>query len=454
MKQLINLIREIIGRGQERSIKAKKNILFSFLIRGGSMLVSFFLIRLTVGYVGNEEYGIWMTLSSFVAWFGFFDIGLGNGLRNKFAEALAKNQHDLARTYISTSYAGLLIIFGGVLVIFLIVFPFVDWVMVFNTSPELGKSLKYLILIVFVFFIFRLVLGLIGIILMADQRPALGGIIDPVSNVFILLIIFILTKTTEGSLLYLGLTLSAVPVVVMLAANIFFFSEKYKKYKPSLRYVKMSHFKDLINLGFRFFIIQIAVLIIFSTDNMIITQVIDPGQVTPYEISRRYFGFAAMAFGIILKPFWSAFTEAIVKQDTNWIKGVMHKLRILWIFLVLGLIGMVFISNWFIDIWLAGKVTVPFSLAFFMAVYFMIASWNDIHVQFINGSGKIKFQFYASIVLAIVNIPLSIWLAKDMGLGTTGVILGTCLTLLPGVIINPYQVSLILNKKDRGIWSK
>ena len=40
-----------------------------------------------------------LTLSSIIGWFAFFDIGFGNGLRNKFAEAIAKGDHQLG-TYL------------------------------------------------------------------------------------------------------------------------------------------------------------------------------------------------------------------------------------------------------------------------------------------------------------------------------------------------------------------
>lgn len=454
MKNPIKQILPFINKGEIRSVKAKKNILLSFAIRGVSIFVSFYLVRITIGYVGPEEYGIWITLSTFIAWFGFFDIGIGNGFRNKFTEALAIKNYDLAKTYVSTAYAGMAIILGGLAVLFLIIFPFIDWVVVFNSSPELANSLKYLVLIVLMFFILRLVLGMISIILIADQRPALGGIIDPIGNFIILIIIIVLTKTTEGSLLYLGITLSVVPALVVFFANLYFFKKDYKIYKPSTKYVDFKHFKNMLNLGVRFFIIQIAVLIIFSTDNMIITQVIGPEEVTPYDVARRYTGIAAMVFSLILRPFWSAFTEAIAKDDTKWIKGVLSKLKFLWLLLVFGIIFLIVISDWAYNIWLGDKIEVPLILTIFMGLFVIITKWNEIFVQFINGSSKVTLQYYLSIILAILNIPVSIFLADNMGMGATGVILGTCIVLTPGILLNPYQAYLIINKKDRGIWSK
>lgn len=87
---LANFIKNIGGfvtKGHQRSVKAKKNIFASFIIKGTSILIGFYMVPLTIGYVDKEQYGVWLTLSSVVGWFSFFDIGLGNGLRNKLAVA-------------------------------------------------------------------------------------------------------------------------------------------------------------------------------------------------------------------------------------------------------------------------------------------------------------------------------------------------------------------------------
>lgn len=55
-----------------RSSKILKHIGLNFLYKGGSILISFFFIPLSIRYLGSEGYGIWLTLFSFIAWFNFF----------------------------------------------------------------------------------------------------------------------------------------------------------------------------------------------------------------------------------------------------------------------------------------------------------------------------------------------------------------------------------------------
>ena len=128
-----------LNSGHARSIKAKKNILASIVLKVVNVGLNFIYIPLLLDYLGQDDYGVWLTISSTVTWFGFFDIGLGNGLRNKLAIALANNDYTLAKKYISTTYAVLSIIALVVIIIFSFISRYLNWNSIFNThsiNPE------------------------------------------------------------------------------------------------------------------------------------------------------------------------------------------------------------------------------------------------------------------------------------------------------------------------------
>jgi len=452
-KYLPYKIKNFLSAGHSRSIRAKKNIFASFGLKGISILISFLLVPLVLNYIDITKYGIWLTLSSIIGWFGFFDIGLGNGLRNKFAEAIAKDQKELARIYVSTTYAILFIIIGIVYFLFLIINPLLNWTKILNTPLEMGNELSKLIIIVFTFFCIKFILQLIGIVILADQKPAINNSFNVIANSLSLLIIFILTKTTNGSLLYLGTTLSVSPVIVLLIASFVFYNKDYSYCKPSFKYVDFKYFKSLESLGVKFFILQIACIVIFATDNIIITQILGPVEVTPYNIAFKYFGIPIMVFTIIITPFWSAFTEAYTKNDIHWIKNSIQKIIKIWMLVVVGVIVLLVISNQFYLIWVGEKVQVPFLLSAFMGLYAIIITWNNIFAYFINGVGKIKLQMYYGVIAMVINIPISIFFAKNLEMGSAGVILGTCCSLIIGSFFAPIQTIKIIKGNAKGIWN-
>lgn len=454
--QLYKYSRQLIGlgTGNERSNLIKKNISASFIIKGLNILIGLVLVPMTINYIDPTRYGIWITISSIVAWFGFFNIGLDNGLRNRFTEALAKGNNLLARVYVSTTYALLIIIITIVLFLFFVISPLINWNIILNADFDIisNKELNLLVIIVITFFCIQFVLKLITTILTADQKPALASIFDLFGKILSLIIIFILIKTTTGNLIYLGIALSSTSTLVLLASSIWFYRKKYKIYRPSFKYIDFSKSKDLLNLGLKFFFIQIAGVLLYQTNNIIISQLFGPENVTPYNISFKYFSVLMMVFSIIMTPLWSAFTDAWVKMEIEWIKRIMKKLFRLWGLLVIVGLFMLLISQFVYDFWIGDKVQIPFLMSLLIVLWVLINTWNGIFSQFLNGVGKIKLQMYLGLIAAIINIPLSIFLGKEIGI--EGVLSANLIVLIAGIIIYPIQYNKIINNRASGIWNK
>jgi len=89
-----------------------------------------------------------------------------------------------------------------------------------------------------------------------------------------------------------------------------------------------------------------------------------------------------------------------------------------------------------------------------MAIWVLIASWTSIFGNFLSGVGKIRLSLYHSFAMIVINIPLSIFLAKYLNLGSAGVIIGTCLCVLPQVFLHPMQYKKIITNTATGIWGK
>ncbi|WP_129365279.1 lipopolysaccharide biosynthesis protein [Lutibacter sp. HS1-25] len=454
MKELISKIYSKLGIKSQRTQGITKHVLLSFIYRGGSIASSFLLVPLTINYLDTENYGIWLTLSSFIGWFAFFDIGLGHGLRNKFSESKAQDKLELAQAYVSTAYFTIGSICLGLIFLFLGLNSFVDWTVVFNTDRSLQTQLSILMPVVFSFFCLQMVVTLITTIYIADQKPSVQGKVGFFTQVSSLIFIYLLTQTNESSLLIFGTIFSALPVIILLFLNFFAFSKTYKDFKPKFSLWKKIYLKDIFGLGFKFFIIQMCGIILFSTDNLIISNIFNPEKVVPYNIAFKYFSVANMVASIILMPYWSSISEAFTKGEYDWIKKSMNSL----IKITFGLIGLLFVmlivSPIVYKIWIGDSVIISFTLSIFMALYFAVTIFYGPYTYFINGTGKVTIQLYSLLATAIINIPLSIFLAKNLNLGVTGVILATIICLIPHVILSPLQYLKIINHRAYGIWNK
>lgn len=454
LKVYTRIIESLI-KGHERSVRAKKNILASFLIKSLSIAFSLIIVPLTINYINTSRYGIWLTISSIVGWFSFFDIGLTQGLRNKFAEAKAAGDDHMAQVYVSTTYALLGIIFSTIWILFLLVNPLLDWSSLLKVDPVMKEEVSRLAIIVFTFFCFTFVLKIITTILIADQKPAISSLIDLQGQLLSLLIIIILVKTTEGSLIKLGLAFCISPVLVLIAASLFLFNGKYKRYKPSISKIKFRYVKDLFNLGIAFFIIQFANIFQFQTANVIIARNFNTADVTSYNIVYRYFGILNMIFVIFLTPFWSASTEAYMKNDMGWIKNGIKRYNQLNIIMIIAGVVMLVFSDTAYRLWLGeGTVEISFLLSLCGFIFFNTSIFGGKYVSFLNGISALRIQFLACIISPILYIASALIMIKHLGMGVHALFIASIITNFNTFLLAPIQYYMIVVKGKRGIWTK
>ena len=453
IRNLLIQIKNIFTKGHERSLRAKKNIALSIIIKILNKGIGILLVPIVLNYLDQTRYGIWLTMSSIVACVGFLDIGLGNGLRNKFAEAKAQGEDEKACIYVSTTYAILSIIMSVFFIIFLIANRYLPWSKILNVGQEINADLSTLALIVFGFFSLKFIVNLVTTIIVADQKPAILDAIQLSGQILILLTIYFFTKTMPSSLIYMGLAYTGLPVFVIVISSFYFYTGMYKQYRPSIKFVDFKYAKDLFSLGWKFFIIQIAVVILFTTDNIIIAQLFGPEQVTTYQIAHKYFNIPLIFFLLFSRTLWSAVTEAYSKNDFKWIKNFVKKLQKIWVFFVGGILLMLVISPFFFKIWIGDRVYIPFLLSTVWALFVILQTYNSIFTGFINGVGKLKIQLIITFFSIFANIPLSILFAKYFGLGISGVIIATSISILISTITKTIQYKKIINHTASGIWN-
>ncbi len=441
-------------KGNQRSLNAKKNIIGALLVKGLSIIIGLVLVPLTIHYINPSQYGIWLTLSSMIAWISFFDIGFTHGLRNKFAEAKARGDKSVAKIYISTTYYYISIIFILLWIFLMAVNQLISWHSLLSLPPAMEKEVSELAMLIFTYFCLQFIFRVINTILTANQQPAMASLIDMLGQLFALLIIITLTKLTNGSLLYLGLAVGIAPTLILLAANIYFFKTKFKDYRPSLKYVKKEYAKDIMKLGLKFFVLQVSAIIQFETSLFLIAHYFGTEEVTNYNIAFKYFSVLMMGFTILLSPLWSGVTDAYSSGEVTWIKNAVKKyLLILIPFLVTGII-MLMAADKVYELWIGKNIVhIDFNISLLCLIFFSTTMFASIFVSVINGIGALRIQFFTAIVGSICFFGLSLLFIKYFHLGVQSIILSSIITNVFGYIIAPIQFYNIFYKKSAArIW--
>lgn len=437
-----------------RTTEAIKQIFYSFLLQGLSIVIGLLYVPLLLNYLTQEKYGIWLTLTSILGWFSFFDIGLGNGLRNKLTQAFAVKDYNLGRKYVSTTYALLIGIFSVFLFVFHVGNFFLDWNLILNTQSIANSELYILTSIVFSFFLIRFVVQLISVVYFADQKPSINNVINTAGNLLSFILVLLLTHSSiKGNLILLGSIISAIPVILFITVTIIAFRGKYKSVKPSYKEIDLKLGKGLMNLGAKFFFLQIAAIITFSTSSFFIAQFYGPGEVVSYNIAFKYFQLPVMVFSIIMSPIWSAVTDAYSKSDFVWLSKTIKQLNIISILFSIGVVIMVFLSDWVFKLWIGDQVKIPLSLSVALAFYTIMQVVISPYSNFINGFGKIKLTMNLTIFGVTLYLLLIYFFGRIFN-NSTGVVLAIIIPHFIGGIIQPMQTYKILSGKAKGIWNK
>lgn len=451
--KVLNLLKDKYNNLGERSRKSIFNIILSFGARGITIITQLLIVPLTIHYVNPTRYGIWLTLSSIIAWIGYFDLGFGNGMRNKFAEAKAKGDTELAKQYVSTTYFAIGTIVACLFVIVQVANVFLSWPGILKVDASYADELRRVFAILTTFFCLNMVVKLFKSLLNADQKPGVVSWIDVCGQLISLLVIYLLTKFSEGSLIKLAGYYSGIPTLTVLVVSLIAYRfTAYRQYAPALKSVRKGLIKDIMSIGIQFFIIYVCMIVVFQVINIVISRELGPESVTEYNIAYKYFSIANSVMLIILSPFWSAFTDAYHKNDFEWMRKAKKALEGIWFCELAALVVMVILSQWFYGIWVGKDVTVGVILTIGMAFYIAVQSIGVVYMYLINGIGTIRIQLIVYVLFALIAWPLMVYSCRHFGL--VGILVAPSLVYLTQAILGKIQVEKILNGKCTGIWSK
>lgn len=448
------MIKQQLNRKSEnqRTRAYKKNTLLLMIFQFLSIAISFLLVPVVINTLGKEEYGIWIVLTTIVGWLGFFDLGLGNGLRNKYAEAKARGSIEDVKRYVSTGFFVICGISLALFLLFMLAYPFVSWTAVFAADASLAPQLNTLIIIVVASFCLRFACNIIGTLLTADQKPAITNLINLLGQALSLIVVIVMVKFSNPNLLQLGAALSISQMLPVVIAAIFLFSTRYKTIAPKKKYFSRSYVSDIFSLGIKFFAIQITALVIFQTNNFVIAHVCSLNDVTDFNIAYKYMSILQIGFTTLLTPLWSASTDAYTRGDIQWIKNAVRKINYLWVASIAVGLLMVVVSPFAYKIWLKGSVVADYLLLSLCLVYFLALTFDNIYRNFMNGTGKIRLQFILTLSQAILHIPLIIIAGKQFGL--YGILLVMILWQVISCFFERHQYNLLISNKATGIWNK
>lgn len=412
----------------------------NFLGRGVALLVSAVTLPLTVRYLGKLEYGVWITISTTVVMLSVLDLGIANTLTNFISSAYASDDKDAAQGYFATAFwltCGVAVVLG---LMCTGVFHLLNWGSLLGlTDPTLVAQARTCVVISIGFFLVSLPLNLANRVLSGYQQVHIGNYFAMI-NSLLGLVAIVTTVLLRGSIVQLMLSYC----LAMLTGSVLLNLWLSIWHKPWIRAYpgrfEREKARTLFGQGFLFFLLQLTGIVVFNSDNLVITHYLGAAEVTPYSIAWRLTSYASLLQSMLIPSFWPAFTEAYHKRDMPWVRNTYRNMTqktlmaVTAAALFLGVFG-----HWIIRVW-AGKAVVPPTLLLWtLAGWAILVATTTNQALLLTATGRLKLEATVAVLAAVANLGLSIYLVQRIG--AEGVILSTILSFAIFMIV-PQQLEV------------
>jgi len=407
--------------------------------------VSLLTLPLAVRYLGAERYGVWATITTTAVWINLLDLGIANTLTNEISHAFAHADKEAARRYF-TNALGLTCVAAGISgLAFGLLFRRVNWVGLLNVGPSVGSSeVAQTIAVAVALLLLALPCNLGSKLLAGYQELHRSAYATGAGAVTSLL------GLAAGIALHVHMpTLYIMSIGCMTFTSflmlLFIIWQKPWLF-PRLSFIDLRSVRKLLSSGSTFFLIQLSAVVVFSSDNVIVSHYLGATEVTPYSVTWRVAGVAAILQSLIFPALWPAYAEAYARHDLQWIRQTfVTTMKTIVAFNLLCAAALVLFGRGFIHIW-AGPAAVPsFSLLSAMAFWIVVNGFMSVESCLLAALNRTRGQAFLSICAAFVNIAVSVLLVRHIG--ALGVIGGTIISYL-AVLVVPQTVIV------RNVWRR
>lgn len=439
-------------------VKSKDNrVLFSnliqtYVIKGVAILIATFMTPAYINYFNNNiVLGAWFTVVSILNWIIMFDFGIGNGLRNKLVKAFCDNNHALAQKYISSAYLAIGTLAIAIGMLGSLGIYFLDWNEFLGVNEDLicREVLLKTVLILFWGILFNFIFKLISSILFSIQKTALPNLLTLISSV--LLLIYILNNNNcllEEKLFRLSIAQVITLNLPILIITFILFFGKLRNVRPSIYSFEMQCAREVVSLGGLFFIVQLGLLIMNSTNELLITWNYSASDVVEYQIYSKLFLLIVTLESLMTQPLWSSVAKAYSEKNNERIKKLYQYALILAGVCIGGVVILIVIMQNVVDVWLQERTIIinhRYSVIFGMLV--IVQLLINASTTIANGVNRLKVQVIFVSIAAIVKFPLTFWGSSYFD-SWIFIILINVILLVPLMLFQFIDVNKYLKNKD------
>ena len=424
--------------GKQRKIGAilsYVSIIVSTLVQ---LLYTPFLIKM----LGQSEYGLYSLANSIIGYLTVLDLGFGNAIIVYTSKYRAANDIE-SEQKLHGMFKVVFYIIGLISIILgLILFFNVDNIFKSTmTDVELYKT-KIMMLILTINLKTTFFFSLYTSIITAYEKFVLQKILAISGS--------ILKPLVMIPLLFMGfksITMSIVITVVnigILLSNYYYCRNKLGL-KVKFKGFDKVLFKTILGYSIWLFIGSIVDKVNWSVDNFILGAVSGTVAVSIYAVASQlntlFINLSTAISGVLLPKISKMVANKATKEELTDEFIKVGRIQYYIIFLMCS--GLVLFGKQFIDIWVGNKFRESYYVSLILIIPLCLPLIQNLGLSIMQAMNKFKFKSITTLIMAIINIFISIELAKRYGPIGTAIGTAIALTICNIIIINIYYYKAI-----------
>lgn len=390
-----------------------RNVAFTAIASLGSKGIQFLTtivsVPLTLHYLGDEQFGLWMTITSAIGMLAFADLGIGNGLLNAIAAANGNDDRRAAREAVSTGavlLAGLATLLG---LVFAAAYPFVDWGSAVNARSLAAQlSAGPAVAAVVVSFLLAMPLGIVQRVQLGYQAGFSSNLWQSLGTLLGLAGILACVHLRAG-LPTLVAAFAVAPLGALAASGAYEFGRARPWLAPSVRHFSFATANRLFRSGALFFLAQTGALVLSNAPNLLIANRAGLGAVAPYNVAMRPIQMLALLTSLWAMPLWPAYGEAVARHDWRWIGRTFRRsVAAGGAIAAVGGGAFFLVHRWLLTKWV-GPDSLPDRATVAACVIFLVGNsgrWTG--SMLLNAMGRLRGQVVYQVAIAAAAIAVAL----------------------------------------------
>ncbi|MGN6161290.1 MAG: lipopolysaccharide biosynthesis protein [Marmoricola sp.] len=367
------------------------------------------------------ELGVTSILTMLVVYFGFADFGMSTLLMTRLPAAHARDDHEQARELVGSVLSAMLVV-SSVVAVFGIASVYVlPWRRLLGAGSiapgELDASL-----IVFVLTGAAGIVGMVGSRVLASMQQGatvqIATAVAAVGSVAAVGLCVAIHAALWGYVLAFAGPPTLSGLVQLVLAFVRFPSLAGIRHTLGLR-----SGLGVLRSGLEYGILSAGWVVAYTLDAIVVSSILGAAAAAVFGIATRLFSLIAGTLTVAGQQMWPAMADALARGEVDWVRARFRRsLQIAGGTAALSCLFLLVAGQTIARLWVGDKLVPPFALFVVLAVWTVYMTVITQYSYMLMAADRIRLLAGIGIVIALVNIGVSI--AFTHWIGMTGPIVG------------------------------